>query len=79
MRSYINPETLPKSVREGRVLMHNHLRHKIDTPCDVNGFHAWTDTKPLPDFVPCPCGWSGLPHYAHRDYVKRLARQGKGK
>jgi hypothetical protein len=76
MQRYINPATLPKSVRDGRVLIHNHVRHKIDTPCGVEGFRAWTDTKPPPDFVPCPCGWAGLPHYAHRDHVKRLARKG---
>jgi hypothetical protein len=38
--------------------------------CGVNGFRAWTDTSKPPNFVKCPCGYAGLPHYAHRDHVK---------
>jgi len=61
---------VPKSVGPGRVLMHNHIRHSIDMPCGVNGFRAWRDTKPFPGFVKCPCGWSGLPHYAACSHVE---------
>jgi hypothetical protein len=61
---------VPKSVRRGRVLMHNHVRHSIDMPCGVSGFRAWTDTTPPPGFVMCPCGWSGLPHYAAYSHVE---------
>ena len=61
---------IPKSVGRGRVLMHNHIRHSIDMPCGVNGFRAWRDTTPPPGFVKCPCGWSGLPHYAAYSHVE---------
>jgi hypothetical protein len=37
--------------------------------CGVNGFRAWTDAKPPPGFVLCPCGWAGLKHYAGREFV----------
>jgi hypothetical protein len=73
---YINGDSVPKSVGAGRVLCHNHVQHKVDTPCGVNGFRGWTDTKPPPKFVKCPCGWSGLPHYAHREHVKAARRSG---
>jgi hypothetical protein len=72
---YINGDSVPKSVGAGRVLCHNHVQHTVDMPCGANGFRAWTDTKPPAGFVKCPCGWSGLPHYAHRDHVK--ATKGK--
>jgi hypothetical protein len=49
---------IPKSVGPGRVLCHNHVKHTS------NDFRAWTDAEPPPNFVKCPCGWSGLPHYA---------------
>jgi hypothetical protein len=72
MLRYVNGLRVPKSIGRGRVLMHNHVQHTIDTPCGLNGFRAWTDTKPPPHFIACPCGWSGLPHYAARDYVEEL-------
>jgi hypothetical protein len=65
---YVRGETVP--IPEGRVLCHNHARHSPNTPCGVNGFRAWTEAKPPKGFVKCPCGWSGLPHYASREYVK---------
>jgi hypothetical protein len=34
---------LPNSVREGRVLMHNHVSHGPNWPTGSNGFRAWTD------------------------------------
>ena len=68
--SYVADYTVPKSVGAGRKLMHNHVEHTIDTPCGVNGFRSWTDTEVPVGFVKCPCGWSGLPHYADRGYVK---------
>jgi hypothetical protein len=55
---------VPRSVPKGRVLNHNHVRHTIDMPCGVNGFRAFTSLEPLPNFKPCKCGWSGLPHYS---------------
>ena len=75
MRRYVSSMRVPKSVAAGRVLCHNHIRHTVDMPCGVNAFRAWTDNKPPSGFVECPCGWSGLPHYAHRDHVK-VYRQG---
>ena len=66
---------VPKSVGAGRVLCHNHVRHTVDTPCGLNGFRAWTDLKPPSKFVKCPCGWSGLPHYAWREHVKAIVKQ----
>jgi hypothetical protein len=39
-------------------------------PTGVNGFRAWTDTKVPAGFIRCPCGWSGLPHYADERHVK---------
>jgi hypothetical protein len=69
-RRYVNGDCVPKSVGTGRVLCHNHIRHMTDMPCGVNGFRAWTDTKPPPGFVKCLRGWSGLPHYAARGHVE---------
>jgi hypothetical protein len=43
--------------------MHNHVRHTVEMPVDVNGFRAWTDIRPPLNVVKCKCGWSGLPHY----------------
>jgi hypothetical protein len=63
-RRYVAGDTVPKSVKAGRKLMHNHIMHADDMPCGVNGFRAWTDTKLAPGFVRCNCGWSGLPHCA---------------
>jgi hypothetical protein len=63
-RRYVAGDTVPKSVGLGRVLIHNHLRHWIDQPCGVNGFRAWTDTRPPSGFKRCGCGWSGLSHYS---------------
>jgi hypothetical protein len=61
---------LPNSVREGRVLMHNHVIHGPNWPTGPNGFRGWTDNMPPEGFVPCPCGWAGLPHYAPQDHVQ---------
>jgi hypothetical protein len=72
---YVSTFSVPKSVNAGRVLMHNHVAHTQDTPCGVNGFRAWTDTEVPLGFVKCPCGWSGLPHYADREHVQ--ASEGK--
>ena len=44
-------------------------------PIGVNGFRAWTEIKVPAGLIRCPCGWSGLPHYALREYVE--ASKGK--
>jgi len=61
---YVKGGTVPKSIGKGRVLLHNHMRHSLDTPCGENGFRAWTDDRPPRSFKRCECGWSGLPHYS---------------
>jgi hypothetical protein len=75
---YVRVFTVPKSIGKGRKLMHNDVMHTIDMPCGANGFRAWTDTKLAEGFIKCPCGWSGLPHYADPDHVKDVkATKGK--
>jgi hypothetical protein len=68
---YWNGDTFPRRVPDGRVLAHNHITHTIDMPNGLNGFRCWTWPlgKQPDDFMRCPCGWSGLPHYAHRDHI----------
>ena len=61
---------LPKLVVEGRVLMHNDVIHGPNWPTGVSGLRAWTSDKLPEGFVPCPCGWAGLPHYALRGHVQ---------
>jgi hypothetical protein len=62
-------ETVPRTAKRGWVLHHNHIRHDTDTPSGVNGFRGWWEQKPMDDWEPCKCGWSGLPHYsADPDY-----------
>jgi hypothetical protein len=61
---------IPRKIPEGRVLMHNHVRHGKTTQTGINGFRAWTAIKPYPDFVLCRCGWSGLEHYASKEHAK---------
>jgi len=60
---YYSCGTMPRAVpRDGRVLVHNHIRHTTKTRCGARGFRAWT--QPLAaTLVKCSCGWSGLPHY----------------
>jgi hypothetical protein len=57
---------IPRSIPAGRVLVHNHIMHSVDTPCGVNGFRAWTDAPDSARLLPCDCGWSGLPHFRVR-------------
>jgi hypothetical protein len=40
----------------------------------MNGFRAWTDCELPKHFIKCPCGWSGLPHYASNEYVRHIRR-----
>jgi hypothetical protein len=79
----MNPLTVQGGFNErregaGRVLCHNHIRHTVDMPCGENGFRAWTDLTPPPNFVKCPCGYAGLPHYARRDHVKAVRTLARG-
>jgi hypothetical protein len=76
---YVSMMQVPRAVGPGRVLMHNHVRHSVDMPCGVNGFRAWTDTEPPTGFVQCPCGWSGLPHYAAHSHVEASKGRRRGR
>lgn len=63
---------VPRSIPKGRVLAHNPVQAIcVDQAPGVNGFRAFTFAAHAGDaaddlpsnFVPCDCGWSGLPHY----------------
>jgi hypothetical protein len=64
--------TIPKMIPPGRKLMHNQVRHYVDSRCGANGFRAWTADRVPEGFVKCPCGWAGLPHYGWKECVERL-------
>jgi len=64
LMQYIRGGSVPQATRSGWTLCHNHVRHTANTRCGVNGFRAWWVKVPPEHFVPCPCGWSGLPHFA---------------
>jgi hypothetical protein len=57
-------DTVPREIPAGFVLMHNHVQHNTRTRSGTRGFRGWFQPAPWPDFMPCNCGWSGLPHYA---------------
>ena len=68
---YVRMGTIPKSVKSGWVLCHNHIMHTENMGCGTNGFRAWFEREmPPAGFIKCPCGWSGLPHYALREHVR---------
>ena len=62
--------TIPTAIPTGYVLIHNHMRHAVDTPCGINGFRAWMQ-KPNNRLERRKCGWSGLPHYRVKRNVTR--------
>jgi hypothetical protein len=68
---------LPKTIKPGRFLHHNHIMHTVDMSNGVNGFRCWTNSFVSNGFAKCPCGWSGLPHYALKEHIK--ATKGKAK
>lgn len=74
-RRGVRMNTVPKSIGPGRVLCHSHVQHTVDMPSSLNGFRGWTDKRPPANFVSCPCGWSGLPHFARRDHVEVMRTQ----
>jgi hypothetical protein len=51
-------------IGKGRYLFHNDVRHSRTMECGDNGFRSWTNTKKLPGFHLCKCGWSDLPRYS---------------
>jgi hypothetical protein len=56
-----SPDKLPK----GRVLVHNHIKHTVDMPDDLNGFRCWTQDMEG-ELIRCGCGWRGVEHYRVR-------------
>jgi hypothetical protein len=58
-------KNIPKTLPDGRVLVHNHVLPQYHL--DMHGFRAWT--QPLDDtLMVCPCKWAGrdlrgLTHY----------------
>jgi hypothetical protein len=76
--AYIHSTVLPRKIKPGLILVHNHARHGLKTKVGVNGFRAWWElANKLSDTLEeCDCGWSGLVHYR----VKRgfLPRSRKG-
>jgi hypothetical protein len=68
---------VPTKIKPGRVLYHNHIMHTATMGHGTNGFRCWTQSASspiLPGFAKCQCGWSGLPHYAHKDVAKAKAK-----
>ena len=57
-------------IPDGKVLVHNRVRHGASTPLGVNGFRAWVQF-PADDLEPCPCPWpprvSGHYRVKHED------------
>lgn len=70
---------VPRKLIEGRVIAHNHVMHDPETWCGFNGFRWWRwPTEDVPEtFVSCPCGYGGVPHVAHRDFVKHERKRQK--
>ena len=71
-RKNVRGGNVPRSIPEGRRLHHNYVHHHTSSLCGAQGFRAWTEPKgsPLNGSERCPCGWSGLPHYAWDVHVK---------
>ena len=55
-------DTVPTTIPDGWVLLHNDVPHAADTPCGLDGFRAYYK-RDVDGLVPCDCGWPGLPHY----------------
>jgi hypothetical protein len=81
---YHGKASVPRSIPKGRVLAHNHIAHTTSTPAWVRGFRCltWPKDQVPPNFKPCKCAWSGLPHVAlpgqrsfTREELRRLLRQ----
>ncbi len=66
---------VPTETREGKFLCHNHVAHGKTTKPGKNGFRAWWVKEVPPHFAACPCGWSGLPHYANAEHVEYVREQ----
>lgn len=51
---------VPRTPREGRILVHNHVQHEVNTPVGERGFRAWWQLREAtePPLVLCDCGWA---------------------
>ena len=69
---------VPRSVSEGDVLVHNHVRHGPNTRVGVNGFRAWRQAvgDDDPPLVECDCGWARLAGAHYRVDLERARRGG---
>jgi hypothetical protein len=68
---YIRGGTVPRTIPAGKILVHNRVIHGSDWHCGANGFRCWTLNKSSSRrWRVCPCGWSGLKHYASPEHVK---------
>jgi hypothetical protein len=45
---YLPFGTLPRAIRTGHVLVHNHVRHAVDTRCGINGFQC-SESRRVPE------------------------------
>jgi hypothetical protein len=60
---------IPRSVPEGRALVHNHISAKDegkDRKPGESNFRAWTEKPSRKLLIRCDCGWSRLPHFRPR-------------
>jgi len=62
---------VPRKVKAGYVLVHNHIAHTKDMASGINGFRFWTQKRNR-DVARCNCGWQGVPHYRIRGTSKRI-------
>jgi hypothetical protein len=69
---------IPRQLKNGRVLVHNHIWHTKDMPIGVNGFRAWTQAR-APNLIACACGWKGVRHYRVRGLSNGRALPGSWK
>jgi hypothetical protein len=61
--------TIPRKLRTGEVLVHNHV--KPQAFIGLNGFRAWTQ-EPDDRLEPCDCNMGGMTLHGHAHYrIKR--------
>jgi hypothetical protein len=53
---------VPKKIPTGNVLVHNNVKHRVNTRSGTRGFRCWFQ-EPSDKLEPCGCGYAGLPHY----------------
>jgi hypothetical protein len=68
-------DCVPRKLKPGHVIVHNHIAHTKDMPSGVQGFRFWTQ-KLTDGVVPCECGWRGVLHYhvkgtGHKSFTRK--------